>query len=176
MTKQTVLTVLFAGLMMGCSAKVGGGDPVGALGELLPQPDTFSHLVDGPVVDGVWRSDCVSNPRGDGYMSVRLTITGQDVARDTQIYVDSQCTKLDKNTSEIGKFRYKALNSAGNLEVEYHFNMELGTYTQYEVFALDGETLWISGLIGGEGRPTIPMVKIDLFPLPMPPIKGEIEP
>jgi hypothetical protein len=165
-------------LLNGCSAKVSGASPEDIFGHLNPGPQDFAHLVPGPDISGTWDSECVENSRDDGWMTVRLTVEGQQVTRDTTTFNNSQCNApADSGRSEHGYFRYTKVNAFNALEVEYKFDMNGGSYTQFETMKLDGANLLISGEIGGDSDPQIKMVKTGGAPQPSPtPGNGEQKP
>lgn len=120
--------------------------------------DDFQHQINGPNVDGTWKSTCVEDTRQDNRWDlITLTISGQNVTRLTRRFKDDACTQADSDKNETGRFRYTKNNSRGDFEVEYEFNMQNGYYFQYETYNLKGQTLYISNEIGGEGAANVLM-------------------
>jgi hypothetical protein len=147
-------------LFQGCSAHVSGsagGDPGGT-----DPTQTFKNLVDGPSLDGE-------------YEVITLTVSGQNVSRQSAAYIDSACTQPDAagTTTETGLFRYSTSNSGGVYGLEYQFNLAglpvgvTGTYTSYENVRPDGEILYISDEIGGTAVPEIALTNTSA-PAPTP--------
>jgi hypothetical protein len=120
----------------------------------------FNHLINGPSVDGTWKSKCVRDYRENGKWDlITLTVSGQDVSRLTYWFSDQYCSQSIGQKNETGRFRYLKKNSFGDFEVEYAFKMKNGTYTQYETFNLQAQTLYISNEIGGESQADVPLVR-----------------
>jgi hypothetical protein len=156
-------------LLQGCSAHVSGGDQGGQ----VPHSN-FQNLVDGPSLDGTWKSACVVSDRNYGdYEIITLTVSGQNVSRESADYLDPTCTKSDTSDTETGLVRYDTSSPGGNYGLEYQFNLKgmpsgvTGTYVAYENIRLDGEVLYVSDEIGGTAVPEIALTNT-LAPAPAP--------
>lgn len=69
-------------LLQGCSAHVSGGDQGGN----TPPQNTFQNLVDGPSLDGTWKSACMQSDRNYGeYQIITLTVGGQNIRENRQL-------------------------------------------------------------------------------------------
>jgi hypothetical protein len=170
-TKMIFLSVGFlVTLLQGCSAHVsgsgGGQDPT--------PPTNFKNIVDGPVLDGTWKSGCVESDRNYGEFEITtLTVSGQNVSRQYASYLDSACAKSDSIETETGLFRYATSNGDGVYEIEYQFNLTglsngfTGTYQAFENVRLEGEVLYVSDEIGGTAVPSVALTNT-LAPAPAP--------
>lgn len=144
-----------------CSAKIegGGGESPIPLPKPDPQP-AFAHQIQGPVVDGVWKSGCIPNGwDASKYKSITLEIQGQNVHRVGTNFSDTKCERALDSVDSTGVFRFNKLNYFGQYEVEYQFKMENGTYTQYEVFNVVDGDLFVSDLIGGDSKADVKLKK-----------------
>jgi hypothetical protein len=159
-------------LFQGCSAHVSGGGDQGG----TDPTQTFKNLVDGPSLDGTWKSVCRESDRNYGeYEVITITVSGQNVSRQSAVYVDSACAQPDTTgtVTESGLFRYSTSNSDGVYGLEYQFNLTglppgmTGTYSSYENVRLDGEILYVSDEIGGTAVPEIALINT-LAPAPAP--------
>jgi hypothetical protein len=146
-------------LISGCSAHVDGGAPGGEL--FPPGPSGFANSVDGPALDGTWKSVCVDDARSSNTWDlITMTFAGQNVTRKVDLYSDASCTKFLRTKTEQGLFRYESLSASGVYAIDYRFNMTNGTYTQYENFRPDGTgILWISNEIGGDASADVKLTK-----------------
>lgn len=162
--------IVSAGLT-GCSATVSTPDvQIPAIPGGSTHVDDFAHLIQGPSVDGTWRSKCVPDSRQENRWDlIVMSVSGQNVTRMTQWFNDAACLESAGSKNEIGRFRYTKKNSLGDFEVEYEFMMQNGTYTQYETYNLKNQALYVSNEIGGEGSANVPMTKdlsVEMGPSP----------
>lgn len=154
----------------GCSAKVTGGtDPLGPLPFPIPTGSTdFKDQVNGPALDGVWKSQCIVSWRTQGdYQYVTLSVSGRNVTRRVDLFTDPSCTSTAQTQLEQGLFRYDAQLQDGTYNIEYQFNMPNGTYTQYENMILRAGSLRISDEVGGDAEPQVVMSN-ESGPTPVP--------
>jgi hypothetical protein len=159
------VTILFLATLAwaasACTAKVeGGGDVPVPVPLHKPVADDFKSAIEGPKVDGVWKSDCVESARdASKYNLITMTIQGQSVSRVSDNFSDAKCQQALDTVTQKGLLRYEKLNYFGQYDVEYRFEMPNGTYSQYEVFGYENNVLYVSNLIGGDAKADVKMTK-----------------
>ena len=143
--------------MVACKASVssnGGG------GAVVPV-DTFDNKVSGPVLNGLWQSQCVTNKWGEGYVTFAIAIKDQNIVRGVNNYSDPACTTQTGQTMQNGVFRFLAQYGADIYEVEYKFETPNGfAIVPGDNIMRQGDKLWISDHYIGDGM--VPDIELDL--------------
>lgn len=137
-----------------CSARIEGAEKSGGT---PVNPIVTEHQVEGPSLDGVWKSDCRYKYSSSRYEAVSMTITGQSVKRTLTKFSDSLCKAVVQADEWNGIFRFMKKYENGVYEVEYQIALGKGA-TQFtgENLKLVNSTLWISEFYVGEnGTPTL---------------------
>lgn len=160
MKRLTYLSLLFAGCysLMACHAKL---TPDSSASPNPPQGKAFTHLVQGPDLNGTWASGCEPDRWSNDYVIFTLTVNDPDISRKEVKYADPNCRTQTSELDRVGKFRYKAAYASGIYEVEYRFNIANGYYESGDNISLVQNRLWISDRSIGDGViPDIPLDKV----------------
>lgn len=143
---------LCANLLGACSLKSSGGGSGGG----NPKPDPFSGKprVQGPAIEGAWTSACYTT----AYESSKwkLQFTGDKFERSQENFSDTKCQTSKEKSHFIGSFIFSLQFPDGSYEINYAADLGSG-WTQFldEKLFLEGETLYFSNLVTGEGAPLI---------------------
>jgi hypothetical protein len=154
--QKLVLVAALAGIsalsIAGCSVKASGGDgdPGAQPGGLAAEP--FGHKIEGPVVEGLWASECLFDSYKTKYKLQSIQFTGQSIKRDASLYNDAKCTEVFKKVESVGNFRWVSQTSYGGFLMDYRLDAgNGGTVITGEELLIEGDTMYLSDYHMGFG-------------------------
>lgn len=107
--------------------------------------------VQGPAVEGHWRSVCTQESR-NLYRQFDLNFKADTVTRDEILFSDATCAKKTSENLSQGRFRFIDAFSDGSFGIEYAFDLGSGmtTFPQEKIFVHESK-LFISDFQTGDG-------------------------
>lgn len=165
--KLTLTLLALSAALSACSGSSGGGGGSNGLGGGNEKPAS----VDGPVLDGVYSSDCVKNVWGEN-RKMRLELSGGSFYLKDTTFEDSTCHQVRKKEEMRGTYNYMSKVADDNFLIRYTIPIDSNSwYNRYQNVRIGADALVVSEMnpheeeVGG-ATPIITLKKIGATPPP----------